>query len=370
MAGAFQSRPSRAASIGSTKPLPPAAATHDNGQKNQPSQYSFKSDSFGCQLQPPEEAALPANSLPTPAPIGAGKHGPQKVNGHATLQRPKQSSHLESSNSHLAAPIVKDQIKVEVEGSTEGAGDILNGGVFSHDPNRLLRDTATSDSATCSASKSPSATPDHRHHAASSGGEGVRHTTGLSRAQSGISNLRLPDGNVLEEGPFEAQLHSSRSSSASDESPPPQPSTPRHGSDDSPVAAAIGENEHLTRRRSEQVGTEAHMDGVQQDKGPDISQQDEIDSQVEEASIKARQISPLEGREQPTEIDHTPKAEMIVELFQAFLSRIGFDQNAISLQVNSQARWHGLPQVHAPAVVERHIPGLGVLSLQHRSGPP
>ena len=205
------------------------------------------------------------------------------------MPQPKHTSPPESSSNHFQGANGKDHPTAE-EGATDGPGASLNGRSFSHDRKRLLRDTPTSDSATCSASKSPSATPDRRHQATNGSGHSSGPSSGMSRAQSGISNLRLPDGNVLEEGPFDAQLHAgstSSESSASGDSPPPQPSTPRHGSNDLPVAAIHADSEYGVRHQLKQLGTETYKGALQPVKLPDGALQDRTESDLDKAASKA-----------------------------------------------------------------------------------
>ena len=372
MAGAFQSKPSRGGSTSSSKSTKAAADPPKNGHRKLNTQNTHKLEPSGHQPHPADEIVTPVSSLPATAPSGILGFFHQRLGiGQASLPQPKHNSHLESSNHRLPVASGKDQPAVE-EDFTEGPGDSLNGRTCSHDPKRLLRDTPTSDSATCSASKSPSATPDHRHQAANGLGQRAEPSSGLSRAQSGISNLRLPDGNVLEEGPLEARLPPdsiSSESAASGDSPPPQPNTPRHGPNDSPIAAMNADSEYGLIPQLDQLETETCKEAVQTIEFPESALQDRSGSDGDKAAIMAGPASPLEERGQPREIDQTPKAEAIVDLFQSFLYRIGFDKEAISIQVNSHPQWHGLPQVQAPAVVESHVPGLGVLSFQHRSGP-
>ncbi len=373
MAGAYQSRPSRGpptASSSSTNRLPP-----ENGQIFVPhhSQHSQKQDAPGVQLHSADQIDPSAGSSSAPVSL-AGSKPPLRVNGHTSMQRSKPS-YLNGSSSHSgAATAGKAQNAAQEERSKEWPVGDMSDSAGSRESKRVLRDMQA-ESATCSASKSPSATPDHRSSAENGGGYSSAPHMGLSHAQSGLSNLRLPDGNVLEEGPFDAQLHSgsvsSEGASESDDSPPPQPSTPKHGPKDSPRASiAAGAHSCL----DDQLGhtrSETHGTRVQHPNSADTLTQSKVEPAFSHPLASGGIGSRSEDKGAPREVDHHPKAEMIADLFKKFLHRIGFDAKSFSIQVNNDPQWHGLPDIGGSDIVavEKHIPDLGVLSFQHRRPP-
>lgn len=370
MAGAFQSRPGKGAPLGflgSTKPLLTEPAPPNNSLMS----AALHNQKAAIPVQPRSAAQTSklASSLPAPPLFLDGNHFPQKMNGQAQLQRPKPISHPDRSNGLLSTASRSDHSSQELqERFKEGPEISRDGHAVSHDPSRLLRDRPTSDSATCSASKSPSATPDHRQPAINGGGEGTGASNSLSRAQSGISNLRLPDGNVLEDGPSDAQLHSDSpySEANSGDSPPPQPSTPRHGPDDSPAADTIKECKLELSDPAQQLEAALQRTEFQHADSPDRALQTFHESATDHSALAKQPDAPLEDRGRPREFDDTPKVEMIADMFQAFLCRLGYEKDVISFQVKSHPQWHGLPELAGTVEICGDIPGLGMLSFQHK----